>query len=28
VPGNDLTGHDQSFQLCMCVLNYQHAEYQ
>ncbi len=28
VPGNDLTGHDQRFQLGMCVLKYQHAEYQ
>jgi hypothetical protein len=28
VPGNDFTGHDQRFQLGMCVLKYQHAEYQ
>jgi hypothetical protein len=25
--GNDLTGHNQRFQLGMCVLTYQHAEY-
>jgi len=28
MPGNDFTGHDQRFQLGMCVLKYQHAEYQ
>lgn len=28
VPGNDFTGHDQRFQLGMCVLKYQYAEYQ
>jgi hypothetical protein len=28
VPRNDFTGHDQRFQLGVCVLKYQHAEYQ
>lgn len=28
VPGDDFAGHNQRFQLGMCVLKYQHAEYQ
>lgn len=28
VPGNDFAGHDEGFQLGLCVRKYQHAEYQ